>query len=252
MYKLIIVDDEPRILDGIANLFPWEKIGFHVEGVFTNCKTALSYLSTHPVNVVLSDIRMPEMDGIEFTKYLGKYPKIKIVLFSSYQNYEYFRSAIKYQVTDYLLKPIKYEELINCFSEIKKSLDIEINQEASPDKKPKSYYEKVVQTVKEYVMQNYKDASLEKAATLVTLSNSYLSKIFKEHADLGFSDFLMKIRMEKACEFLNDLHYKGYEIAYRVGYENPKNFSRAFRSYYHMSPMEYRNKTKEVKKDDSK
>lgn len=248
MYKLIIIDDEPKILDGIANLFPWSSIGFQVQRVFTGGEQALTYLNTHPVDVVMSDIQMPEMDGIEFLKRVGKYSKVKIVLFSSYQNYEYFRSAIKYQVTDYLLKPIKYEELINCFSEIKKTLDRETAN--LPDEKPRGYYEKVVVTVKEYLALNYRDATLEKASAIVNLSSSYLSKIFKEHAGMGFSDYLMKVRMEKACEFLDDLHYKNYEIADCVGYDNPKNFSRAFRAFYHMSPTEYRNKTKGVKSHD--
>ncbi len=253
MYKLIIIDDEKRILEGIANIFPWDSIGFSVEGVFTNGRQALTYLITHSVNVVMTDIKMPEMDGIELIKELEKYSNIKIVLFSSFQNYEYFRSAIKYRVTDYLLKPIKYEELVHCFTEIKRELDNEKNVASIPVEQPQSYYDKVVAMVKEYIETNYRDASLEKAAALVSLSSSYLSKIFKEYAEIGFSDYLMKIRMAKACEFLEDIHYKSYEIANRVGYDNPKNFSRAFRSFYNVSPTEYRNKkTKDESDNDDK
>jgi two-component system, response regulator YesN len=241
MYKLIIVDDEERILDGIANLFPWENIGFEVVGIFQGGRQALDYLSAHPVNVVMSDIKMTEIDGFTLIKEMEKYPKIKIVLFSSFQSYEYFRSAIKYQVADYLLKPIKYAELVNCFAEIKKSLDEEKSEEA-PLETSRSYYDKVVITVKDYVDGHFKNASLEQAAMLVSLSSSYLSKIFKERAGIGFSEYLMKIRMERACEFLENIHYKSYEIADSVGYDNPKNFSRAFRAYYKMSPTEFRNK----------
>jgi len=246
MYKLIIVDDEKKILEGIANIFPWNSIGFEVEAVFTNGRQALNYLATHPVNVVMTDIRMPEMNGLEMIRELEKNEHLKIILFSSFQNYEYFRSAIKYRVTDYLLKPIKYDELLNCFMDVRKTLDSEKNTE-TVEEPPKGYYDKVVTTVKKYVVENYQNASLEKASILVSLSSSYLSKIFKEHSGVGFAEFLMKVRMEKAREFLGDIHYKSYEIANRVGYDNPKNFSRAFRSFYNMSPTEYRNqKTREV------
>lgn len=241
MYKLIIVDDEERILDGIANLFPWENIGFEVAGIFSNGWRALDYLKDHPVHVVMSDIKMPEMDGFTLIRQMERYPKVKIVLFSSYQNYEYFRSAIKYQVADYLLKPIKYAELLNCFSDIRKSLDAEKSVQA-PAVGSNGYYDKVVSAVKEYVAGHFQNATLDQAAMRVSLSSSYLSKIFKECAGISFSEYLMKVRMEKACEYLEDIHYKSYEIADAVGYDNPKNFSRAFRTYYKMSPTEYRNK----------
>lgn len=240
MYKLIIIDDEQGILDGIANLFPWNNIGFEIVGIFFNGKKALNYIQSHTVNVVMSDIKMPGMDGITLAKELRNYPQIKIVLFSSYQNYEYFHSAIKYHIADYLLKPIKYEELINCFAEIRENLDQEGNKAVND--KPQNYYDKIVTDVKEYISSNYQNASLEKAAAKVGLSNNYLSKVFKDNAGTGFAEYLMKVRMEKACAFLEDIHYKSYEIAFLIGYDNPKNFSRAFKNYFNMSPLEYRNK----------
>jgi len=241
MYKLIIVDDEERILDGIANLFPWSNIGFEVAGMFTSAKQALEYLASNQVDVVMSDIKMPEMDGLAFVKALENYSNIKIVLFSSFQNYEYFRSAIKYRIFDYLLKPIKYDELVSCFTDIKRVLDKEQSRNDLAEA-PQNYYDKVVAKAKEYLLANFKDASLEQAAMTVNLSSGYLSKIFKERVGIGFADYLMKIRMEKACEFLEDIRYKSYEVADRVGYDNPKNFSRAFKAYYNISPTEYRNK----------
>ena len=99
----------------------------------------------------------------------------------------------------------------------------------------------MVTAVKEYITENYKEASLENAAVRVSLSPSYLSRIFKEKCGMGFSDYLTKTRMEKACELLGDIKYKSYDIAYYIGYDNPKNFSRAFKAYFGMTPKEYRN-----------
>lgn len=98
-----------------------------------------------------------------------------------------------------------------------------------------------ISKVKEYIKENYKEASLEDAAVQVSLSPSYLSRIFKEKCGMGFSDYLTKTRMEKACELLGDIQYKSYDIAYYIGYDNPKNFSRAFKAYFGMTPKEYRN-----------
>lgn len=240
MYRLVIIDDEKEIANGISNLFPWEKIGFQVAAVFSDSRKALDYIKANEVDVVLSDIKMPGIDGVELARTLQNEQGIRIVFFSSYQNYDYFHSAIKYHIADYLLKPIKYDELVNCFAELREKLDAERNQ--TDESSRQSNYDKIVASVKKYVQGNYQKASLEQAAAGVCLSASYLSKIFKDYAGTSFSEYLMKVRMEKACGFLDDIHYKMYEIAYLIGYDNPKNFSRAFRNYYGISPIEYRNK----------
>jgi len=240
MYRLIIVDDEEKIAEGVASLFPWEEMGFQVERVFSKGTEALDYMKSHPVDVLVSDIEMPGLNGIELcaqTQDMG----VKVVFISSYQNYEYFRSAILYHVEDYLLKPLKFEELKKCFTKIKTKLDSENCQELENTVQNATYYEKVIQEIKSYVDGNYRDCSLENAAAHVNLSAGYLSKIFKLKSGTGFQDYLLEVRMKKACELLDDIHFKSYEVAYYVGYDNPKNFSRAFKAHYGKSPKEYRN-----------
>lgn len=236
MYRLVIVDDEEKIVEGIANLFPWEQLGFEVV-YFSKSTHALDYIEHHPVDVLMSDVEMPDLDGIELCRQIQD-KNIKVVFISSYQNYEYFRYAIQFRVEDYLLKPIKSGDILKCFGSIKEKLDKEntVKAEVAP-----TYYEQIVNKVREYLQEHYKDASLEDAAVLVNLSPSYLSRIFKEHCGTGFLDYLTKIRMEKACELLNDIQYRSYDIAYYIGYDNPKNFSRAFKAYFGKTPMEYRN-----------
>lgn len=236
VYRLVIVDDEEKIVEGIANLFPWEQIGFDVV-YFSKGMAAHEYICANQVDVLMSDVEMPDINGIELCR-LVQDKHIKVVFISSYQNYEYLRSAIQYRVEDYLLKPIKSGDILNCFGKIKEKLDREnqISIEEAP-----TYYEQIVGQVKGYIEENYKEASLDEAAVLVNLSPSYLSKIFKENCGFGFSDYLIRVRMEKACELLNDISYKSYDIAYYIGYDNPKNFSRAFKAYYGKTPKEYRN-----------
>ena len=91
MYKLIIIDDEEKIASGMAQLFPWQNIGFEVVQVFTGARKALQYIAENPVDVVLTDIEMPDMNGLELSQRLMEYPNIQKIFFSSYSNYEYFR-----------------------------------------------------------------------------------------------------------------------------------------------------------------
>ncbi len=237
MYKLIIIDDEEKIVEGMGHLFPWDQIGFQVAGLFTRAEEALCYLERNPVDVVLSDIEMPDMDGIELSRRLLSRETIKVVLFSSHRDYDYFRGAIQNRVADFLLKPIDYAVLLDCMSKIRNELDQRIQKKAEL---PSGYYEKIIQAVRDYLEHHYQDASLEQAAEQVNLSASYLSRIFREKSGASFSETLLKIRMERACQMLQDIQFKSYDIAYYVGYDNPKNFSRAFKAYYGITPMEYR------------
>lgn len=238
MYRLVLIDDETKILDGLANLFPWQQIGFEVAGVFDDARKAWQFIQESPVDVVVSDISMPHMTGFELAEKLAPLGRVRLVFISSYTNYEYFRGAIKHRVEDYLIKPIKHDQLMECMEAIRVGLD----QEYGKDKDGGgAYYEQIVQIVQAYLREHYRDATLAQAAQRANLSASYLSKVYKEKAGVSFSESLLAIRMEKACELLSDIHKKSYEIAYDVGYDNPKNFSRAFKGYFQISPMEYRN-----------
>lgn len=241
MYQIIIVDDETKIRDGIASLFPWEKNGFHVAAQFSNGQAALNYCRSNTVDVIFSDIRMPIMDGIKLSRHLADRKDMLIVFLSGYQDFAYMQAAIRNNVFDYLMKPIKYEEMLNCLDRIREVLDM--RSFVKPSEENVSYYEKIISEVKRYIEEEYQHASLEGASQRVNLSPNYLSRLLKEKSDTNFSDYLLNIRMKMAAELLDDIHYKHYEIAYRIGYDNPKNFSRAFKQYYQMSPREYRERS---------
>lgn len=126
LYKLIIVDDEPIIRNGIAKSIPWEKIGFEVVGLCSNGEEALREVETKRPNVVISDIRMPKMNGTELMKILNeRYPQVKIVILSGYSDFDYLNISIKSKVTEYLLKPTDPEEIQQVFTKLKTELDIE-------------------------------------------------------------------------------------------------------------------------------
>ena len=129
---------------------------------------------------------------------------------------------------------------MDCLTRIRDRLNRETHAAPAREEENLSYYEKIISLVKNYLDTDYQNATLEQAARLVNLSPNYLSRIMKEHSDVNFSDYLLKTRMENAARMLKDIGYKQYEIADRVGYDNPKNFSRAFHQYFHMTPSQYR------------
>ena len=238
MYTLVIVDDEQKILDGIADLFPWENIGFKVIGKFTNANEALDFLENNPADVVMTDIKMPGIDGLSFAEKLKKDPDSIVVILSSYSDYEFMRKALKVDVTDYLLKPINYGELSECFDKIKGILDGR-NNAGKTDDAP--YYDKIIRQIDNFIEENFQKASLVSAAESVGISSGYLSKIYKEKKGVGFQEQLSNVRMQKAADMLMDPSYKSYEIAYQVGYDSPKNFTRAFKAYFRVTPRDHRN-----------
>ena len=243
MYSLIIVDDEIKIREGLVNLFPWEQNGYQVTGQFANGLQALEYIKSHNVDLVLTDIRMPVMSGIDLSRHLASdYPDLPFVFLTGYQDFSYMHTAILNHASDYLPKPIKYEDLYTCFERIRQILDERHHVDTQVHGGTSSYYGKIISEICSYLQENYQNATLEEAASRVNLSPNYLSKIFKEKAHVGFSEYLNELRMKKAAELLCDISYKHYEIAYRIGYDNPKNFSRAFKQYYKISPREFRDK----------
>ena len=105
MYQVIIVDDEPRILEGIIHLFPWNNFGFEVVASFYQWERSPGIYQCPPtVDIVMTDIQMPVMTGIELSQKL-KNEDIIVIFFSAYQDFEYARAAIINHVTDYLIKP---------------------------------------------------------------------------------------------------------------------------------------------------
>lgn len=246
MYKLIIVDDEAEIRDGLGHYFPWSQLGFEIVAQLENGLQALNFIENNPVDVMLCDIRMPFMDGLELAKVLhSKNSKVKILLLSGYREFEYAREALRYGVKDYLIKPSRYDELIKVFSNIKQELEFESEQ---PEKLPSSdswnqgcnYTEKVIVVIKTYIQENFQTATLEEAAQLVHMNSFYLSKFFKDKTGENFSDYLLSIRMKKAAQLLNDISYKTYEVSEMIGYSNSKNFTRTFKKYFGKTPKEFR------------
>ncbi len=126
MYKVIIVDDDELIRKGLEQVIRWERMGFFVNGIFQSGIDALEYVKSHPVDVILTDIRMPQMSGLELIEAAKGYQRnVKAVMISGYGEFKLVKQALVLKAEDYLLKPLGQEEVEAVFLKLKQSLDKE-------------------------------------------------------------------------------------------------------------------------------
>ena len=124
MYNLILVDDEKNTLNNVSNSFNWDELGFSLIGMFTSAVNALDFIEHSGVNCVISDIRMPVMDGIEFSKIVhDRYPDIYFIILSAYAEFEYAQKAMSNNVGDYIIKPITFSKIHDALVNAKNELD---------------------------------------------------------------------------------------------------------------------------------
>ena len=124
MYKILLVDDEILVRDAIRENIDWGKLDCELIGDCENGKQAVEFVKTHEVDIVLTDILMPYMDGMELSHFLhDNYPDILIVIFSGFGEFEYAKKAIQYNVSEYMLKPVTAMELTKVIGNMKEKLD---------------------------------------------------------------------------------------------------------------------------------
>ncbi len=132
MYKVLIADDELFILEGLRQIINWEEHGLVIGGEATNGIEALEIIKTTKIHILVTDIKMPKMDGLELIKIIkDSYPEIKIVIISGYDDFALLKKAMKYGIENYLLKPVNTDELSSTLSNIVDKIDSEFNRQSS-------------------------------------------------------------------------------------------------------------------------
>ncbi len=258
MYKLLIVDDEPLIRKGISKLIDYEELA--VGSIFEAADgiSALKIVKRENPDIILTDINMPGMDGLEFARKAREFnPGIKIAVITGYDYFDYAVTALKTGVDDYVLKPVSREDITN----IVKKLINGIKKERAESEVMKTY-EKLAEIkgtddkgvdyrkeIKEVMDKRFSepDFSLKALAKSVALSPGYLSSLFKDIFGITFHDYLTAERLERAKILLLSTGLKNYEVANQVGFEDPNYFSTAFKKRFGMSPSKYRSFTGDVR-----
>lgn len=243
--SIIIVDDEVIVRNGIRDSIDWDMYGFEIAGSYDNARKAIAALEESPADVVITDIKMPMMTGLEFVR-TCKEKKIgsKFIILSGYDDFKFAQEAIRFGVEGYILKPIKEEELLEVLESIKSRYFKDECEENSHFKLDRSKCSKTIRDIIDYVGRNLdkEDLSLKWIAdNLLFMNSGYLSKLFLKETGYKFSSFLLILRMEAASRLLRrDAELNVYEIARQTGFgNNPQYFSTVFKKYYGKTPKEF-------------
>ena len=245
MIKVILVDDEDIERDAMAEIIPWEKLDMELVDTAWNGIEGLEKIRMHVPDIVITDIKMPVMDGLMLSKELYfAYPQIKIVIISGYDDFEFARLAMKYGASDFLLKPLELDELRTCVLHITALLDAsgKILLEDSGMASSMSRQE-IADYVEEFIKKNYKEnITLNDIADSLGFTPDYISKIFKKEKNITPIKFITKLRINGAKQLLACTGLDILSISQNVGYTDQFYFSRVFKAQTGMYPSEYRNR----------
>ena len=254
MYRLLIVDDEPLIRQGIRQLLDHEALSIGEVFEASNGVEALSLVTQKHPHIVLADINMPHMDGLTLARSIKNIDRdIRVALITGYDYFDYAVTALKTDVDDYLLKPVSRSDI----QELLRKLVAKIREDEAQRSAMQAiehlqrlgkadadgtadvaYREKILAILD---LSSADPAfSLSKLAQKINLSPGYLSPLFKQIFGIPFQDYLTTLRLERSKILLLSTGRKIYEIAADVGFDDPNYFSTSFKKHFGISPNQFR------------
>lgn len=236
--KLLIADDEESIRNGIRNYVRLHTDRIEQIYLAQNGQQALDAIIQYRPQIMLLDIQMPVLSGIEVMKEAAKAGILpRTIILSGYDDFKYAQQAIRYGVEEYVLKPCRSTEVMRLLNKI---ID-EICGQEPQEKVPEISSNAMVNQAVEYMHEHYnEEITLVDVAEKVGISSGYLSTLFTQNLGSGFIETLNKIRIERACTYLQQNQMKTYEIAFKVGFRDEKYFSRIFKKVTGKTPSEYK------------
>ncbi len=246
MHNLLVVDDEPIVRNGIVRSL--DKTALNIANVYEaqNGKQALEIVRSNDIDLILADINMPKMNGLDFAKAAkAQNANVKIAMVTGYDYFDYALSALRAGVDEYVLKPVSKSDIAAV---LKKLIDLqrdenvhgelsELNAQSEPAQE--QGYKKQMQMILEEELGNA-SFSLSVLAEKIGLSSGYLSRLFTQYYNMPFRNFLLGQRINKAKILLIGSGLKIYEVCDEVGFEDPNYFSAMFKRETGYSPSGYR------------
>lgn len=240
--KVMVVDDEMFVRRGIVMEVDWEKLGCVVVGEADNGEDGLLVARKCTPDLIITDIRMPRMSGIDMLKTLREEgSQVHAIFLTAYSDFEYAQQAVRLLASDYLLKPFEDGELEKAVLSVKKRYfentqpeDVSIS--VRPGDKSKIVLEAI-----QYIADHYKEAEINVGMISASLgmSEGHLSHLFKKETDYTIMNYITMYRMKEAARLLSDCRYKVYEVADMVGYKDIAYFSTTFKKILGMTPSMY-------------
>lgn len=240
--KVLIADDEDVIRSGLVKYLKLHTDRFGHIYEAENGQEAIDLLLRHQPELLVLDMQMPLKTGLDVMREAAKAGVIPItVILSGYEEFKYAQEALKFGAKDYLLKPARAADILACLNRLADEY-IGKAEESEPHGGPEAPNPFVREAV-EYMTEHYmEELTLSEIAQRLGISTGYLSTLFNQSLGCGFTEHLNRIRIERACCYLEQNYLKNYEIAYKVGFRDEKYFSRVFKKIKGVSPKGYRKK----------
>ncbi len=245
MYKVCVIEDETIIRKGLISAINWEQHNCTIVGEAINGAEGLKVIEKTKPDIIILDINMPIMDGLEM---LSKLPAniYSYIIVSGHSEFNYAKNAIKYNVTEYLLKPVDHnlfnEALGRAITDLKMKRDFLNN---TTEKKDKYYImdldpqvdsvtlNKALGVIHQNIGCKITMETLEKATGQ---SSTSISNKFKKHLGVTFGEYLTNYRIQTSINLIKQLEFHLYEIAEKVGYNDYKYFNQVFKKTMGVSP----------------
>ncbi|MFD1954996.1 response regulator [Paenibacillus thailandensis] len=257
MKTILIVDDEPRTREGVRKVLEGWSCGRHRIETAASGVEALEWLAHNDANLLITDIRMPQIGGLDLVERLGElaHPPVVIII-SGHPEFDYAQKALQFGVVEYLLKPIdkkklvaavetalKREENIHRIERMEKLVDPKLLDAAQEERAYGPQVQEAVRYLNERLDQS---VTLKDIADHLHMNASYFSVLFKEQTGMTFSEFLTRRRVQRAKELLAGTRLTINEISERTGYQTAKYFVKVFRQLEGVSPGQYRKSVTEA------
>ncbi len=238
MKRIVIVEDEDLVRQGIVHAVDWESIDCEVVGEASNGFAGLAVIKDRKPDLVVADIKMPVMDGIDMVRALRENGVIcRVIFLTAYSDFSYAQHAVKLGAADYLLKPFRDGELEAAVKRALEASHAPVSH-VSPVQTVK--YSRYVSEAVKYIDSHFgEDINLSAVADHLGLSESHLSHLFKNETGQSPGSYLIQTRIKAAMEMLKDCRSKVYEVAEQTGFRDIAHFSSTFKRIVGMSPSDY-------------
>lgn len=258
MIKVLIVEDEEIIRKGLVYTVDWLSMGCMVVADAGNGFEGLDMMKLHLPDVVITDIKMPKLDGINMLEEAEKQSltDFKSIILTSYSEFDYAKKAIQLRVFDYILKPVDEDKLKEVICRVKQTIEkervnnsileiagkktagelLDLNFYINTEVSKNIFVSRALQEIKDNFNRKI---SVESIAEEMGVSASYLSRRFKDATSQTFLDMLNKYRVQKAIEFMERGIYRIYEVSDMTGFSDYKHFCSVFKKYTNTSPTEF-------------
>ena len=243
MYRVVLIDDERLIVEGLRRVVRWSDFNCEVVGVAEDAPSGAEMIRERKPDILFTDIRMPGEDGLTMLAGLrSEFPELQVAVLTGYRDFSYAQEAIRLGVTRFLLKPSKMDEIHEALQEMTRRLkkrEANAEEENAESRRAGSF---LVKQAIAYMEEHYAEKlTLQEVADACYVSQWHLSKLLNRFTEKSFYDVLNSLRIEKAKTLLADPSLKIGDIGEMVGYADPAHFARIFKKITGISANEYRN-----------